>query len=120
MELSSKIPAPFSSIQSDTRKYLEENRTYFEMYRVRAWIWSIFVPFIQFVPTYLLIVAFDQFNFTSIVQFLLGIFLFVIWMVIPGMFLHVNKDRNTYSRVWYWSWFVLNLGFVVFWIVLLT
>ncbi|WP_408007344.1 hypothetical protein ACJROX_22030 [Pseudalkalibacillus sp. A8] len=120
MELSSKVSVSFSDIRSDTKKYLETNRKYFEMYRTRAWIWSVFVPFILFVPTYLLITAFDQFNFTSIFQFFLGLFLFVIWIVTPGMFLYVNKDRNTVSRVWFWAWLGLNLGFIVFWIVLFT
>ncbi|MGP4078404.1 hypothetical protein ACTWQL_00695 [Pseudalkalibacillus sp. R45] len=120
MELSNKVTVSFTQIWSDIQRFLANNRKYFEVYRVRAWIWSVFVPIILFVPTYLLLAAFDQFNFTSIVQFFLSLFLFITWIVAPGMFLYVNRGCNTISKIWFWTWLGLDLAFIIVWIIVFT
>lgn len=120
MEIAKKINFPARNYWSMFHHYLEHNHRYFNMYRVRALIWSFFTPIIMFIPAYLFIVTFDQFNFASIMQFLLACITFVTWTAFPGVFLYVNSERNKASEIWFWVWLALAPVSLIVWMVVLN
>jgi hypothetical protein len=113
MELSYR--QTIDTAQKTVLTFLDEYRSYFEMYRVRGWIWSVFAPFMLFVPIYLWIAAFDHFSFTSVIQFGLSLTLLTIWICLPAIFLYINSNRHMIAKIWLWTWMVLIILSIVLW-----
>lgn len=118
MEMARKVQLPVQNMMDWIQNMVNRNRRYYEMYNRRAIIWSIFTPFIMAVPGYLFLASFDHFNFTSIIQFILGLFLYVAWIAFPGIFLYVNASRNKWLKIWFWFWLGLSLVSPFVWLVL--
>ncbi len=120
MEIARRIQLPVENSWSLFTQYVEDNRRYFNMYRVRALIWSFFTPLIMSIPAYLFVVTFDRFDFASIIQFLLAILLFVTWTVFPGIFLYALSDQTKASTIWFWTWLGLVPISLIVWMVLFS
>ncbi|WP_257351235.1 hypothetical protein [Pseudalkalibacillus decolorationis] len=115
MELSYKRSVDFT--KRNVTDFIADNQEYFEMYRVRAWICSVFTPFIAFVPVYLWIAAFDEFSGASVIQFVISIVLFLTWTCIPGAFLYVNSKHHIVAKIWLWVWPGLMVTAIVLWAI---
>ncbi|WLD92513.1 hypothetical protein [Alkalihalobacillus sp. AL-G] len=101
--------------QRSLSTFFNEYRVFFEIYRIRGWVWSVFTPFIIFVPVYLWYAAFDHFSFASIIQFGLSVVLLLTWICLPAIFLYLNSDRHIIAKIWFWAWTGLMLVSIVLW-----
>lgn len=100
--------------------YLNENRDFFELYRLRGTILSFFAPLLLAVHVFLFVEAVESFSFMTFVNLFLSLLLLLPWGVVPGLFLYVGGKNSQAQRIWGWIWVILMIGAEIYWFVYLT
>jgi hypothetical protein len=97
---------------------LEETKEFLNLYKRRGWIFGFLSIFVLPVPVYLFLKAVDSFSVYTFIDLFLSLFLAVLWIGMPALFVFYNSAGRK-TRFFAWVWLVWVVVACVGWAIVL-
>jgi len=121
METGKFLPRPQQFLTRFQKKTELDERTkeFLNLYKRRGWIFSFCSLIVLPVPVYLFLEAVHSFSVYTLIDLFSCLFLAVLWIGIPVLFVFYTSTESRIQRFWAWVWLVLVVVACVFWAIVL-